>query len=68
MDSSSEPVSKYRVRVSGPGRPEYILFSGAPTCLGHCSLFFEEQLRRGQFVLLRAPRNLLQFLADPNLI
>jgi hypothetical protein len=40
MDSSGEPVSKYRVKVFVPGRPEYILFSGAPTCLGHRSLFF----------------------------
>jgi len=25
MESSGEPVSKYRVKVSVPGRPEYIL-------------------------------------------
>lgn len=28
MDSSGEPVSKYRVKVLIPGRPEYILPSG----------------------------------------
>jgi hypothetical protein len=44
MESSGEPVSKYRVKVFVPGRPEYILISGAPTCLGHRSLFFDQQL------------------------
>jgi hypothetical protein len=44
MDSSGEPVSKYRVKVFFPGRPEFILFSGAPTYLGHRSFFFEQQL------------------------
>jgi hypothetical protein len=43
MDSSGEPVSKYRVKVFVPGRQENILFSGAPTYLGHRSLFFEQQ-------------------------
>jgi hypothetical protein len=52
MDSSGEPVSKYRVRVFIPGRLEYILFSGAPTYLGHRSLFFEEQFRRRKPMLL----------------
>ena len=42
MDSSGEPVSKYRVMVFVPGRLEYILISGAPTYLGHRSLFFEQ--------------------------
>lgn len=42
MDSSGEPVSKYWVMVFVPGRPEYILISGAPTYLGHRSLFFEQ--------------------------
>jgi hypothetical protein len=42
MESSGEPVSKYRVKVLVPGRPEYILFSGAPTYLGHRSLFFDQ--------------------------
>jgi len=40
IGSSGEPVSKYRVKVLCPGRQEIILFSGAPTCLGHRSLFF----------------------------
>jgi hypothetical protein len=40
---SGEPVSKYRVMVFFPGRPEFILFSGAPTFLGHRSLFYEKQ-------------------------
>ena len=34
MELSGEPVSKYRVMVLVPGRPEYILVSGAPTYLG----------------------------------
>ena len=42
MESSGEPVSKYRVKVLVPGRPEYILFSGAPTYLGHRSLFIDQ--------------------------
>jgi hypothetical protein len=44
MESSGEPVSKYRVMVYVPGRLEYILFSGAPTCLGHRSIFFNQYL------------------------
>jgi len=44
METSGEPVSKYRVKVLVPGRPENILSSGAPTCLGHRSLFFDQQL------------------------
>lgn len=40
MDLSGEPVSKYRVKVFTLGRLEYILISGAPTYLGHRSLFF----------------------------
>ncbi len=44
MEVSGEPGSKYRGKVSSPGRQEIILFSGAPTCLGHRSLFFVELL------------------------
>ena len=44
MESSGEPVSKYRDQVNLPGRPGSILFSGAPTCLGHRSPFFKQQL------------------------
>jgi hypothetical protein len=64
MDSSGEPVSKYRVMVFVPGRPEYILISGAPTYLGHRSLFFEQYFRGRKFAALRAPRNLLQIFSD----
>ena len=39
MGTSGEPVSRYRVKVQVPGRQEDILVSGAPTCLGHRSLF-----------------------------
>jgi hypothetical protein len=60
MDSSGEPVSKYRVMVFFPGRPEYILISGAPTYLGHRSLFFEQYFRGRKFRALRAPGDLLQ--------
>ena len=42
IEASGEPVSKCRVKVLVPGRPEYILFSGAPTYLGHRSLFFDQ--------------------------
>jgi hypothetical protein len=68
MDTSGEPVSKYRVMVFVPGRPEYILISGAPTYLGHRSLFFEQQFRRRKFEALRAPRDLLQFFSDAEAI
>ncbi len=64
MDTSGEPVSKYRVMVFVPGRPEYILISGAPTYLGHRSLFCEQQFRGRKFEALRAPRDLLQIFAD----
>jgi hypothetical protein len=40
MDSSGEPVSKYRGKVWAPGRLECILISGALTYLGHRSPFF----------------------------
>jgi hypothetical protein len=43
IDTSGEPVSKYRVKVLIPGRPEYILYSGAPTYLGHRSFIFGQQ-------------------------
>jgi hypothetical protein len=39
MESSGEPVSEYREEVKVPGRLEEILNSGAPTCLGHRSIF-----------------------------
>jgi len=39
MESSGEPVSKYRDEVKVLGRQEEILNSGAPTCLGHRSIF-----------------------------
>jgi hypothetical protein len=44
IEASGEPVSKYRVKVFVPGRPEYILISGAPTYLGHRSLFLNQAL------------------------
>jgi len=59
MDSSGEPVSKYRVKVWAPGRLEYTLISGAPTYLGHRSLFFEQYFRGRKFEALRAPGDLL---------
>ena len=47
IEASGEPVSKYRDQVRVPGRQEDILISGAPTCLGHRSTFFELPLRAG---------------------
>jgi hypothetical protein len=64
MELSGEPVSKYRVKVSVPGRPEYILSSGAPTCLGHRSLFFEQQFGGWEIAVLRTPGNGLQILSN----
>ena len=47
MDTSGEPVSKYRVMVFIPGRLEYILISGAPTYLGRRSLFSSSSFEGG---------------------
>lgn len=59
INASGEPVSKYRVQVVYAGRPEIILFSGAPTFLGHRSPFWGPHLGRRQFGMGTAPRNLL---------
>ena len=64
MDSSGEPVSKFRVKVFVPGRLEYILVSGAPTYLGHRSLFFKHYFRVRKFDAIRAPGDLLDIFPD----
>jgi hypothetical protein len=64
MDSSGEPVSKYRVKVFIPGRLEYILFSGAPTYLGHRSLFFSEQFRWWEPVLFHTNGDHQEILSE----
>ena len=64
MKLSGGPVSKYRVKVSIPGRPEYILVSGAPTYLGHRSFLFDQSLRWWQLADLRSKVEFLQ--VDPD--
>jgi hypothetical protein len=48
MESSGEPVSKYRDQVNLPGRPESILFSGAPTCWDTAHLFSSSSYEGGR--------------------